>query len=193
MVSAGPTPRIEMDDGATIPARLAGELPGAGQRCAVMFQRGTPIVMGAFGQPRLLALAEPVTSDQTGISAETALTGLTVEAVIPGPNRLIGIMGHVQVRVSTAGSVIGRVRCGALGTTADPEVTWPRYGRGRCESAGAGNGLLLGGMAIHRNPDPGPILYTATLQGPSTTAAENAIEPAGLFVFDLGAIPGGEA
>lgn len=123
-----------------------------------------------------LAYAE-VTANQTGISAETDLTGLTVTITVPVGRRL-RITGQARVdAVTTGGHVIGRIKEGATELT-----RWLNEDIGAAQAATSNDYAII-------TPTAGTHTYKLTLEkfngGNTVTVVAGSTQPAFILVEDI--------
>lgn len=131
------------------------------------------VPVGQLGYAQVLA-------NQTGISAEVAVTGLSVNVVVPA-GRQIRISSQVQVQsATTSGTVLARLKEG--GTTL--QTTQENY------NTIGGNGKYVAGSVV-LSPTAGAHTYFLTLQGTAGTIdmTASAGVPAYLLVEDVTPTP----
>lgn len=128
---------------------------------------------GSGGPLGSLGTASGVT--QTGITTETALTGVTVSATV-GTSRLIRVSVSLQLNPSVAGGVTF-IRPKQDGTAL---ISWIEI----CASTASYQAYSLN---IITAPTPGAHTYTVTLEQNATPGGSVSVVSASLLVEDVGA------
>lgn len=187
ILSSGPTPTVQMDDGSLIYAQSVGELAAVGQRVTVEFwPPHVAYVTGVYGGAvRLLGKAIQE-QEQDSITAEVDMFDLRVTVPILSPGREIQVTTKVYCEASNADTGAWTKVVDDLG---DPVGT----GVGRTAQAYvpvAGGNFMLTGF-VTETPDVGERTYQVTIAhvgaaGTITALCEDT--RAEMLVQDLGPV-----
>lgn len=166
-VLQGTTPTITVDGGtSTVQVNALADPAGEGETVWYVRTPAGPLVLGRAGGARLMGYAS-ATVNQTGITTNTALSGLSVDFVVTQPNRVIRIDGLGQTLASNStGVVIGRINVDGVAVG-----RWGRY-----VATVANDARLQTGFALQANLDPGG--YTATMSLECNTAGSVTLSSA---------------
>lgn len=178
-ITSGTTPTVQLAGEAdSRQANALGDPAGVGETVWCLLWNNVCLVLGRAGGSRRLGYAE-YTSNQTGISAATDLTGLTVDVVVTQPGRSLRISAQTQLVASNAtGQVIGRIQ--QDGVTIG---RWARY-----VAAVATDGRLQHGAVVVDDLDPGGYEFNLNLECTTsgTVDVASATVTSWILVEDIG-------